>query len=141
MKTLARRFASETGSLRPIQYVLLMGLAAILYSIVMYSPSLMHQMAMGNIADDAAAKMNVEFKDDRIRKEVVDQALIQNVHVGPQDIELHRAAEPGSGNKNLIVIRWQETVDHLWGRTQILHKKVTARAGQGELAGVAGVKK
>lgn len=134
MNRLMRKLASERGAMRPIQYVLLLILIAIVYSIIIYTPSLMHQMGMSTIADDAAAKMNADTNDEHIRHSIVESAQQQDVHVGPQDIILERQKNPIT---NVVTIKWDEQVEHWWGKTQTLHKKVTAKAGFGELSGVA----
>lgn len=140
MNRVSRRLRSEAGALRPVQYILLMLLVAMAYSVVMFSPSLVHQMAMSTVADEAAARMGVDHSEANIVKQVVDQSAVQNVHIGPHNVEL-RWSDPAANGANTVVIRWDEQVEHVWGRTQTLKKKVRAKAGIGELAGVAGVKK
>ncbi len=140
MNRVSRKLLSERGAMRPVQYILIGVLLMLLYCAVMYSPSLLHQMAMSTVADEAAARMNVERSEPAILKQIVDQAGVQNVHIGPHNVELHWT-DPAAGGKNTVVIRWEEQVEHLWGRTQTLQKRVKAKAGVGELAGVAGGKK
>jgi len=125
-----QRLESEKGGMRPVQYFLFAGLAAILYCAIVYFPSLMHQMAMSSLANDEVAKMNANMDDTAIRNEIKEQARIQGVILGPADIKLERQQNPIT---NTVIITWTEPVEHWWGTTQILKKHVRAKVGFGEM--------
>ena len=132
LQRLLRRAADERGALRPVQYVLIAIGIAILYMLIVFFPSLTHQMAVHQIADEEAARMNMNSNDEQIRKETLDKLNQVGIHTSPANITLERRAQPYILNK--ITITYDDEVEHLWGSRQSLHKKVTASARMGESA-------
>ena len=124
-----RRLKSESGAMRPIQYLLIVVGLAIVYGLVIYTPSLLDQMSMSSLADEMAAKMNVNTNDELIVKDIVKRANDSGVHINPANVKLERKQDP---IENIVTITWNVEVDHLWGSHQTLTKKVVAKAHFGE---------
>ncbi|HVO29255.1 MAG TPA: hypothetical protein VMV18_00895 [bacterium] len=115
-----------------MQIVLLVIGVAILWGVAIKAPSLMNQMLLNNIANDEVAKMNISMDDERIRKEVIDQALQQGVHLNPANVNLERQTIPYMENR--ITITWNEDETTFFGGTASVPHKVKAKVRTGERA-------
>lgn len=133
MKVLATwkaRARREEGGLRPVQYILIVLLGLIIWFVVSHAPSMLHQMAVANIAEEQAAKMNVNRNDDQIKKAIIKEAGEEGVRLVEADIVLDRQTEPKI--QNVVTIEWDDQVSSIFGDPKTVHHSVTRKAGYGE---------
>ena len=95
--------------------------AIALYFAFMYLPVLMHKMSIGDVARQAAAKMQVDFADAKIRESIrTDIKSRTGVEIGMSELLITR-----KGTLTTVNVKWTEQVKHLWGTNHVIKMEVT----------------